>query len=299
MLAQRYIGIDIGKSKIARAVISKEGEVSEWKHVPTRLDEGGDAILQQCVELIEEGRLLGNEPIAGIGVGASGVVDPDAGAVISSGSIPNWSNVPLSRILGERFRLPVSLQNDVSAAALAEHTFGAALDFDSSVYLVISTGVGFAFVQGTSVWRGAHDLAGQIAHLPLFGNGKTAVAAFSGRGIADAGSKALGRVVSTSDVFTAAENGASQAEKIIAEAVDTAAQVIAWIQNTIDPDVIVFGGSVALKAPRFINAIRDKLPDILTAYQARLPDGPNLIRSTLGEFAGVIGSVCPFFTESN
>ncbi|GAH62453.1 unnamed protein product, partial [marine sediment metagenome] len=184
--------------------------------------------------------------------------------------------------------------NDVNVAALGEHLFGAAKGVVCSVFMVISTGVGFSIVKDGKIWRGSHNLAGQIAHLQLFDKGETVNDAFSGKGISQSASAMLGQYVSTEDVFRLASEGKVEAKQIIQEATKKAALTIAWIQNTIDPDVFIIGGGVALSEEKFLEQIRRRAGQLLAKYEAQLPKGLSFRLPLLGSDAGLVGCVALF-----
>ena len=290
---QVYIGLDIGKTKVATCILTTQGKILFRSQVPTKIEEGGKAIVNQCRSLIR--RMLSSSEVEprGIGIGSSGVVDHKQGIILSSGSIPGWHDIRIKDLFEEEFRIPVAIDNDVYVSALGEHFFGAGRGVDTSVFLVISTGVGFGVIKNGKVWRGSHNLAGQIAHLQMFGRGKTVNEMFSGRGISQRGSKLLGRYVSTDDVFELALTGNDKAEKVIKEAMESAALTLAWIQNTIDPDIFIIGGGVALNEKNFINKIHSRAEQILVRYKTKL-EKLNVAFPKLGIDAGLIGTVALF-----
>ncbi|GAH79830.1 unnamed protein product, partial [marine sediment metagenome] len=88
-----YIGIDIGKTKLAAGLITGYGEIILKNENPTDLEGGGEAIVRQCKNLIKE--ILSSSRIKpkGIGIGSSGVVNHERGIIVSSGSIPGWQDI--------------------------------------------------------------------------------------------------------------------------------------------------------------------------------------------------------------
>lgn len=289
-----YIGLDIGKTKLAAGLITEHGEILLRNEIRTDVERGGEVIVDQCRNLIRE--MLGFSKIKpeGIGVGSSGVVNPEKGIVVSSGSITGWQNVRIKDRFEEEFKIPVKVDNDVNVAALGEHFFGAGKGVFCSVFMVISTGVGFSTIREGKIWRGSHNLAGQIAHLKLFNKDKTVNDVFSGKGISQTASEMLGRDVSTEEVFRLASKGKAEAELVIQEAIKKAALTIAWIHNTIDPDVFIIGGGVALNEKEFLDQIRSMAEQFLVKYKAQLPKGLNMRLPLLGDDAGLLGGVALF-----
>jgi len=289
-----YIGLDIGKTKIAAGLVTRHGKVLLKNQVPTDIEKGGEAILVQCRELVMQILNSSNVKPEGIGIGSSGVVEPEKGIIVSSGSIPGWRDIKIRDRFEEEFRIPVAVDNDVHVAALGEHLFGAGKGVNTSVFMVISTGIGFSIVKDGSIWRGSHNLAGQIAHLPMFDRKKTVNDVFSGKGISDRASELLGRFVATDNVFELASKGNADAKHVLDEAIEGAASTIAWIQNTIDPDVFIIGGGVALGETDFLERLRLRTEEFLVKYRAQLPEGLNITLSRLGADAGLVGCVALF-----
>ncbi|MGD0780292.1 MAG: ROK family protein [Dehalococcoidales bacterium] len=286
-----YIGLDIGKTKIATGLVTSSGEILLKNQVLTDLEKGGEAILGQCRELVKQ--ILNSSSVkpGGIGIGSTGVVEPEKGIIVSSGSISGWCNIKIREKFEEEFKIPVAVDNDVHVAALGEHLFGAGRGANTSVFMVISTGVGFSIVKDGRIWRGSHNLAGQIAHLPLFDRKKTVNDVFSGKGIAERASELLGQSVSTDNVFKLASEGNVEAKHVIEEAIEGAALMVALIQNTIDPDVFIVGGGVALGEKDFLENVYLKIEEFLVKYRVQLPEGLNITLSQLGTDAGLVGCV--------
>jgi glucokinase len=293
---QVYIGLDIGKTKVAAGIVTNHGTILYRTQVPTEIEKGGGVILEQCRHLIRE-LLAGKFQPKCIGIGSSGVVNPEQGVIVSSGSIKGWCNIRVKDLFEHEFKIPVKVDNDVNVAALGEHFFGAGRGVNTSVFMVISTGVGFCIIKDGKIWRGSHNLAGQIAHLPLFSKKRTVNEMFSGKGISEKASGILGGNFSTEDVFELASKGNAKAEQIIEEAIESAALSIAWIQNTIDPDIFIIGGGVALSEKNFTQEIRLRAEQILEKYKAQLPKGLNIKLSQLGSDAGLIGCVALFINR--
>jgi predicted NBD/HSP70 family sugar kinase len=160
-LAFQIVGVDLSEFAIFRgAVLDLRGTIISRAEVALESSTGADAT-QKVVSLVES--LVGQAtlPILGIGVGSPGVVDLD-GVVLSAPNL-GWADVPLQQTLAERFGLPVLVINDANAAALAEHSFGAA---DGDLMLVkVGHGVGAGLLLNGSTLYGSRFAAGEIGHV--------------------------------------------------------------------------------------------------------------------------------------
>jgi len=160
-LAFQIVGVDLSEFAIFRgAVLDLRGQVISRAEVALESSTGADAT-QKVIALVESLVGAATLPILGVGVGSPGVVDLD-GVVLSAPNL-GWSDVPLQQILGERFGLPVLVINDANAAALAEHSFGAA---DGDLMLVkVGHGVGAGLLLNGGTLYGSRFAAGEIGHV--------------------------------------------------------------------------------------------------------------------------------------
>ena len=102
--------------------------------------------------------------VAGIGIGAPGPLNARDGIIVAPPNFPLWRNVPIRQIVEARFGLPVWLDNDANAQALAEGRFGAAQAFSSFIYIAVGMGVGAGLIINGALHRGAHNVEGELGH---------------------------------------------------------------------------------------------------------------------------------------
>jgi len=293
-----YLGLDIGKTKLAAGIVSNNGTVNFYLEEPTDTSGGGQKIIPQTMSII---RRVANKgyTLNGIGVGSTGMIDHKRGYIIGSGSLPNFNNIPIMNILEKEFKVPVYVENDVNAATVGEYIFGAGKGTKSMALLAIGTGVGIGIIIDGKLYHGAHEIAGQIAHIPLFAHGnKTTNDIISGAGIARRGTALWGREVSTADVFRFASEGKKEAKDIIEEAVRGGSIVIAWLQNIIDPEKIVLMGGVIENEENYFIKLKEYSTQLLRAYLAQLPEEIPLAKAKLGHQAGVIGAAAACILQS-
>lgn len=162
-----WLGIDIGGSKTAVAVADAQGRVHARRRRPTAPcgDPQRDVarLIEDCRALLEET----GEDVRGVGISAPGPIDPARGAVVSPPNLPGWDDVPVRDWLRQALELPVWLENDANAAALAEWRFGAGQGCQDLVYLTMSTGIGAGLVLGGRLHTGVSGNAGEVGHVPV------------------------------------------------------------------------------------------------------------------------------------
>lgn len=174
--ARPLIGIDLGGTNIQVGVVrpdvgggkARDAVLSRAKK-KTKADQGLHAILDRLVEGIGEACVeakIAPTDIAGVGIGAPGVVEPADGVVVEAVNL-RWNDVPLARLLSERLRVPVFADNDVNVALWGERALGSAQDSDDCMGIWMGTGVGGALILAGRLYSGHWRSAGEIGHTIL------------------------------------------------------------------------------------------------------------------------------------
>lgn len=295
------IGLDLGGTKLYGTIADLGGHIQEeiyltWKDSP--YPNSLEAVYDLIERLLRAPRPPGQQ-VRGIGVGAPGVTDSRRGLVTWAPSL-DWRDLPLKKLLEERFKLPALVENDVNLAALGEVGFGAGRGASSVVGINIGTGIGAGIVLDRKIYRGHHFAAGEIGYLPtqvsqlgrVYDGFGALESLASGSGV-ETRARALrqqlnlnfnGSDLSAEQVFQAARQGQSWAQQIVAETVDYLALGIAAVIAVLDPEIIILGGGMARSADLLIEPIQARLTGV-TPYL------PRLVASTLGSRAAVMGAI--------
>jgi glucokinase len=279
-MAQRFIGVDVGGTKVSVAVL--EGDrLSEPTLQPTVLD-STEGLIDQLAGLITAAG-----PADAVGIGVPSVIDFATGTARHSVNVPLQS-VPLRRLLTERLSLPVFVDNDATVAALAEaHDDDLQPIAQSLVLFTIGTGVGGGIVIGGRIYRGATGGAAELGH-QLIGADLSAGQPPHSDEAPQPGSlerlaagralDALGRERGFPDgpaVVTAARDGDASALEAIHILGERLGVGIANAINVFDPEQVVIGGGVSaagelLLEPARAVARRFVLPGVGTRTEIRL-----------------------------
>ena len=142
-----YLGVDIGGTKIAVGVVDKEGKILVQSRSPMVANGTAEAGLRRgrsCDPFHNRDDAGGK--VQGIGICAPGPLDPQTGVVLNPPNVPCWRNFPLAARIGAKYRVPVKVDNDANAAALAETRWGAARGYKYVFYATIGTGIGTGIV---------------------------------------------------------------------------------------------------------------------------------------------------------
>ncbi|MGL5097590.1 MAG: ROK family protein, partial [Planctomycetia bacterium] len=163
-----WIGFDLGGTKMMATVFDGEFRVLGSKRKKTKGREGAEAGVERLVDTIHKALAEADLPVerlAGIGVGAPGPIDLDAGVLKEAPNL-GWKNVPLRDMLEARFGCPVVVSNDVDAGVYGEYRYGAGVGGRCVLGVFPGTGVGGGCVYEGRILRGRTNSCMEIGHLP-------------------------------------------------------------------------------------------------------------------------------------
>jgi glucokinase len=161
----QLVGVDLGGTQIRAALADADGVMQRRVATLTLADEGPEAVIERICTQIEEARQ--GATIGAIGLGAPGPTDPYEGVVLVAPNMPGWVNIPLRRILTQRFGVPVVIGNDANVAGLAEFRYGAGQRTQHMIYITVSTGIGGGVIAGKRLLLGRQGLAAEIGHVTI------------------------------------------------------------------------------------------------------------------------------------
>ena len=302
------LGLDIGGTKVlGLAVDVATGTVVAEHRVPT--PSGSDALIDVLVGVVEVLGASSGGVARSVGVGAAGLVD-GAGVLRFGPNLPGVVGLDLVGRLEQRLGLPVAVDNDATAAAVAEHRLGAARGVADAVYVALGTGIGGGIVLGGEIRRGAHGFAGELGHMvidpggPLCGCGQRGcweqLASGSALGELARGAVADGRgegilrhaagagVVEGEHAVAAASEGDPGGLAVLDEFARWVAVGLASLVNLLDPAVIVIGGGVVEAGDLLMRPVRAAFGELVVGAAHR-PEVP-IVPAAFGEHAAAVGA---------
>jgi glucokinase len=290
--AQRALGVDVGGTKILAGVVDREGRVERRDERRTDCT-SQDELLEQLDEVVEG--LVGDDVVA-LGLGLPSTIDQRIGRAVSSVHIP-LQNVDIRDRMAERFRLPVGIDNDANAAAIAEWQLGAGRGSSYVVMLTLGTGIGGGLILDGKPYRGWSGAAAELGHIVLSFGGRPCGQGCSGHGhfealaagkVADeAARRRFGEGADARRLVREARAGDEGAVEDLAEIGHRLGAGLGSLVNAFDPEVIVLGGGFAEADELVLGPARETL-----AVEA-LPPGRDHVRiawAQLGSQAGMIGA---------
>ena len=314
------VGIDIGGTKLATVVADSTGHILSKVRKPTLAERGPEYALQLLFAMVRETvELAGLEQsaISAIGVSCGGPLDTKTGVVYSPPNLPGWDALPLKAKLESEFRVPVTIENDANASALAEYRFGGGRGYNALLYMTMSTGIGGGIVIDGQIYHGANDTAGEIGHQillphgPPCGCGKRGCleALCSGPAIARRAQAAIrkqletgetattellklaeGRIetVKSEHVLAAARTGDTLALQLVDETAYYMGWGIANLVNILNPDIILLGTIAIAAGDLLLNPIRKTVAKFaMTRPAEAVKIEPAQLGEALGDLAAI------------
>jgi glucokinase len=318
----RVLGVDIGGTKVAVGIVDGSGKIITQVRKPMVANGTAEAALQAVIGAIDSLFFSGETQggILKIGICAPGPLDPRTGVVLNPPNLPCWRNFPLAEKISQKYKLPVKVDNDANAAALAETRWGAARGCRYVFYATIGTGIGTGIVFDGRIYHGKTGSAGEGGHVSIDYRGPrcycgklgcievlAAGPAIAARARAKFTAEPARRsailnlakgdvaAITSELVGQAYAAGDTLAGEVLHETVEL---LTVWLGNMVDlldPDVLVIGGGVAAMLSPFFDEIKKNLPtQTVNPHTAEIP----LLPAHYGADAGIAGGAALCLTDS-
>ena len=165
----RYrVGIDVGATNMKIGLFDGEMKLLDMMQTLTDQEAGLNRLLDfiegSVRQLLTRNELTTGD-LEGVGAALPSYIDYEKGLALETSNIMSLSNAPVRDLLRARLDVNVVLENDANAAALAEHTLGAGINYDNMIYTALSTGIGGGLILNGKLYRGMHGMAGEIGHM--------------------------------------------------------------------------------------------------------------------------------------
>jgi glucokinase len=246
------IGIDVGGTKTAIIRATTEGEILSTTRFPTGAARGFEPVYQDMTQAIETAITRSKEQPLALSVAIGGPLDVLRGIIKSPPNLPGWNSIPLKEKLEQRFHLPVYVEHDGNAGALAEFLFGAGRGYRNIVFLTMGTGFGAGLILDGRIYRGTSDVAGEIGHIRIaddgpdcYGKRGSLEGYASGTGIARLAGLMFPEKFHDVDLPALAEAwnaGSKEASAVFERAALYLGRGFALIADLLNPERIILGG---------------------------------------------------------
>jgi glucokinase len=309
-----FIGVDVGGTKVAAGLVDSVGEITHQTRIPMVATDAaaGLAAVTSAIDSVRAAAQRNPESqglISGIGICAPGPLDPRTGVAINPPNLPGWRNFPLASLISKSYRLPVRVDNDGNAAALAEAIWGAGRGYRNIFCATIGTGIGAGIVLDGRIYHGRTGAAGEGGHMSIDYRGPRCKCGKLGCIESLASGPAIARRASEQIAAgrrsAILEQAGGHLDRITGQVVgeayvagdllakdvlqETAFFLSVWLGNIVDllePDVMIIGGGAASMLQPFFGEIRDQLPGwCVNSHCQEIP----LVTAHYGADAGIAG----------
>ena len=312
-----YLGIDLGGTNVAAAVVDREGTILGKVSLPTPRT-GAEAVADQmaaAARAAAEKAGVPLEQVESVGIGSPGTIEPEQG-LIRFWSNLNFVDVPLGGLMEARLHKKIYLENDANAAALGEYAAGAGKGSQSMVAITLGTGVGGGAVLNGKLYTGFNYAGMEVGHFVIEYGGRLCTC--GRKGCFEAYCSATALIKRTREVmeehpdsllwqlagslegvdgrtpFDAAAQGDAAAGKVIDEYVNYLGCGVASLVNIFQPEVFCIGGGPSAQGETLMAPVRYILNR--EDYARNNLHRTRLVRASLGNDAGIIGAaLLPLF----
>ena len=308
------VGVDIGGTKILAAVATQRGRIIKSVNLPTEAKKGKNVSVANVINSVKMVLAEANIPlskVSAIGVGVPGPMNYKKGTVLNPPNLPGWKKVNIKKIIQQKFRKPVFVDNDANAAALGEFRFGAGRGAKNMVFITISTGIGGGIIIDRKLYRGNIGGAGEIGHTVIDMNGIPCSCGNRGCFETLASGKAMARMarelagknktsliyklakgnlknITALTVEEAAKVGDKLALKIVKEIGRRIGIGVTNVINLFEPDKVVIGGGLSNFGSMIFTPIRKTVTEIaLEPGRSR----SKIVPAKFKREAGVFGAI--------
>lgn len=293
------IGLDVGGTKIAAALVDRQGRVTLRQTTPTAAAQGGPAVLERALALAETLRIAATDAgqnVIGVGVSLCELVDPHGN--VSSGYTVRWQDTPVQAIFSARVA-PAVVEADVRAHARAEAIFGAGRGLASFVYISVGTGISSCLVLDGQPHAGVRGNALVLSTMPIIAfdgderKVEFALEAFAaGAGLVARYQRQQAGVTRVEEIVAAAMHGDALAATILCSGGEALGSAVAWLVNVLDPAAVIVGGGLGLAGGLYWESVVATARAHIFADQSRMLP---IIHAGCGVDAGIIGAAARVF----
>ncbi len=236
----KIIGIDVGGTKILLQTFDKKLNLIKETKVRTEIRKGRSGFVNQLYELID---WFFNKDVKGIGIAVPGIVDMNKGTLVEAPHLPTGKNLPLRKLIQDRYKVPVIIDNDINGFLTAEKETAKLKKYQNIIALMLGTGLGGAIMANGQMVYGKNGFAGEVGHIIINSDGqlKSLEQNTSGHHIPK-----IAKVLGIKKKITAQDlsENTPESQKIKKHLMDQFGIGLANLNLIFNPDVFVLGGSI-------------------------------------------------------
>jgi len=307
-----YVGVDLGGTKIAAAIVNEQGEILKRVHIPTNAKAGEEAVINNVIKACDTLLEDADEPPRSIGIGVPGSVNSKTGRVIFTANLP-LRNADIASYLKNKYNCEVYLGNDANCAVLGEAIAGSAKGSKNVAMITLGTGLGGGLIVNGTLVTGLCGSAGEVGHIVINIGGREC--GCGRKGCWETYASAKGLVATALDlmdknpeslmwelcvgmtdrvdgrvVFEAYRAKDATAIAVVDKYIGHLAIGIVNLINMLEPEVFCIGGGVSnawdcMEKPLIAAVENEKF----SRFSTDMPK-TKIVKATLGNEAGIIGA---------
>ncbi len=305
-------GADLGGNNLRWGLVNQKGDILMHEKVASKGIKSKDKLLDHIFNTVRDGVIKcqnAGYKIKGVGIGIPGLIVKDKGYVLKSPNFAELNSIYFQRLLEERVKLPVIIENDVNAWAWGEYAFGAAKGFWNFMVMTLGTGVGGGVVVDKKLIDGRDGTAGEVGHITIYPDGikcncgntgclekyasATGIVDNLKQHINDEGAIELVRIigkdigaVTSIDIYNQAKKGNAFAIKLFKGAGVALGIAIAGLVNLLNLEAIIIGGGVSAAWDIIVPELRKEMMKRAFSLPARRCQ---IMKNDLGDNGGILG----------
>ncbi len=298
------VGVDIGGTHTKLALVDTAGKIAEFERMNTSAFGDPQPFLDELVDRIETLR-WGRRGVIGIGLSVHGYVDAERKGPIVCPNTPALRGVDLRRLMQESFGLPVAINNDLTAHALAEYEYGSGRGTRRFLCLAVGTGLGAGVIIDGEPLRYLGGSAGDTGHVIIEPGGPSC--SMGCRGCAEAlcgvagverlARERTGTEIPAHEVISRARLGEPEATSIVGQIGEWLGLTLATLCSIFLPERVALTGGIAEAGPTLLEACERRFRELVGLYHERTVEmagqfyqGVELVRGEMPGQTGVVGA---------
>lgn len=292
------MGIEVASDHLVSTVLDLAGQPRSRRIMPVS-DTSPEQVAAYLRAELDAVRSRFSARLLGIGVVMPGPFEIEGMTSVGPTTLPGWADIDAASLLSEACGEPVAVENDATAAAVGERLFGAGHSISSFCMIYFGAGVGLGMIQDGTPFRGAFGNAGEIGHVVVAPNGKACPCGQHGCLERYASLHALREKLLDAGITEYDLSGLhAERHPVLLEWMDETATylapMIAMIENIVDPETVILGGTLP---DAIIDELIDRMgPLPISVASRRTRALPRVLRGQTGQYTAALGAAAlPLF----